>query len=162
MMLSQGIKDRVVICQRLLGEKDLPVPRRSKKGDAGFDLYCAEEKTLAPDEEAWICQGIRVKVPYGSVGMVFPRSSANKVGLHVKIGTIDAGYTGRMYAGVVNHAKVPVTIKRGDRICQLVPLALFPLMDESMMEVEEMPNTERGDSGFGSTGGEVKASAPKQ
>lgn len=138
-----------VLCVRAHGEYG--IPKRAKKGDAGFDLFCDEDVTVGVDDEASISQGIAVKVPDGAVGLILPRSSANKLGLHVKIGVIDSGYTGPLFALVHNIGKKAVEIKRGMRICQLIPIALHPVV-ESMDEVVQLPKTERGTSGFGSTG----------
>lgn len=138
-----------IICRR--HHQDHPVPKRSKHGDAGYDLYCDEDKIVPVGKEATIALGIDVKVPWGSVGLILPRSSANKLGLHVKVGVIDSGYTGPMFALVHNISDKPVEIKRGMRICQILPMMLMPCHDE-MQEVDEMPETERGTTGFGSTG----------
>lgn len=127
------------------------IPKRAKQGDAGFDLYCDEDKIIYVDDECSIAQGISIKIPDGAVGLILPRSSANKLGLHVKVGVIDSGYTGPLFALVHNIGKKPVEIKRGMRICQILPLSLHPVLD-SMVEVNTLPETERGQTGFGSTG----------
>lgn len=142
-----------IICKR--HHNDFPIPARAKDGDAGFDLYCDEDVIVPVGKEATIALGIDVKVPDGCVGFILPRSSANKLGLHVKIGVIDSGYTGAMYALVHNIGNKPVGITRGMRICQLLPMNLWPV-HPSMKEVDEMPKTERGTSGFGSTGDTAK------
>ena len=141
-----------VICVRTCF--DHYVPKRAKPGDAGFDLTCEEDRTIMPNEQAMISLGICMKVPEGSVGLLMPRSSLNKVGIHCYPGTIDSGYTGPMFALLRNTTPRPVEIKKGMRVCQLIPLQLFPVEDV-MEEVDEMPDTARGNTGFGSTGDAV-------
>lgn len=138
-----------ILCTR--HHKDHTVPQRAKTGDAGFDLFCDEDITVGVNEEASISLGIAIKIPDDAVGLILPRSSANKLGLHVKIGVIDSGYVGPLFALVHNISKKPVEIKRGMRICQVLPMALHQTM-RVMTEVIELPKTERGTSGFGSTG----------
>lgn len=138
-----------VLCIRT--QYDNPVPKKAKAGDAGYDLYCSEDKTLLPNEAAMVSLGIDIKVPDGSVGLLMPRSSLNKIGVHCYPGTIDSGYTGPMFAMLRNHTHRPVEIKKGMRVCQLIPLPMFAVTD-LMEEVMYMPETERGQTGFGSTG----------
>lgn len=134
-------------------DADLPVPSYAQAGDAGADLRSTIDLTLAPGERALIPTGVALALPFGYVGLVHPRSGlAAKHGITVvnAPGTIDAGYRGEIKVCLLNtDAHEPFVLKRGDRIAQLViqkfETALFTV-------VEELPDSERGSSGFGSTG----------
>jgi len=139
--------------QRLPHNPDLPLPSRQTPGAAGFDVASAEaEFTLAPGERRAIATGLVFELPEGLEMQVRPRSGlALKHGLTLPNapGTIDADYRGELKVIVQNGGAEPVTLKRGDRIAQLV-FARFeaPLLLESTT----LSATERGHGGFGSTG----------
>jgi dUTP pyrophosphatase len=129
------------------------VPAAAHPGDAGLDLRAAEPAKVAPGERAMIPTGVAVAIPDGHAGLVLPRSGlASKQGLTLanSPGLIDAGYRGEVIVAVVNldreHA---VTIETGDRIAQLVVVAV-PHVAPSL--VDELPPSQRGESGFGSSG----------
>ncbi len=137
--------------RKLRERVELPVPARS--GDAGLDLRAAEPAKVAPGERAMIPTGLAVAIPDGHAGLVLPRSGlASKQGLTLANapGLIDAGYRGEVIVAVVNldreHA---VVIEAGDRIAQLVVVALPAV---SPRFVEELPGSQRGEGGFGSSG----------
>jgi dUTP pyrophosphatase len=129
------------------------LPERAHPGDAGLDLRSAVDVEVAPGERAMVPTGIAVAIPAGHAGLVLPRSGlASTFGLTMANapGLIDAGYRGEVICAVVNlDRKDPVKIARGDRIAQLVVVAL-PGLDP--VWVGELPPTARGDGGFGSTG----------
>ena len=131
----------------------LPLPTYAHDGDAGLDLYAAVDVLLGPGERTSVGTGLAVAVPDGHVGLVHPRSGlADRagVGLVNAPGTIDAGYRGEIRVLLVNHdLAVPVRLRRGDRIAQLV---LQRVSRAAVVEVTELDGTARGSGGFGSTG----------
>ncbi|WP_239159077.1 dUTP diphosphatase [Winogradskya humida] len=138
---------------RLL-DPGLPVPSYAHPGDAGADLYAAESVQIAPGERAPVRTGLAIAIPEGFVGLVHPRSGlAAKLGVTVlnAPGTVDAGYRGEILVVLINHDLAnTVKISRGDRIAQLV----FQRVERAVFHVvDELPGTERGAGGHGSTGG---------
>ena len=130
-----------------------PLPQFAKPGDAGADLVAAERVVLQPGERVTVGTGVRVALPEGTVGFVVPRSGlAAKHGITVvnAPGTIDAGYRGELRVILLNtDAREAYTIETGDRIAQLIVLPIPPV---EFTTVDELPASERGESGFGSTG----------
>jgi dUTP pyrophosphatase len=137
--------------KRLRPEARLPVAQHP--GDAGLDLRAAADVVVAPGERAMVPTGLAVAIPEGHAGLVLPRSGlASKQGLTLANapGLIDAGYRGEVICAVVNLDRTqPVEIASGDRIAQLVLVALPGVVPAW---AEELPPTHRGDGGFGSTG----------
>ena len=137
--------------QRL--DPEMPLPERAHPGDAGFDLRSAVDIEVGPGERAMVPTGLAVAVPEGHAGLVLPRSGlASKHGLTMANapGLIDAGYRGELICAVVNlDREHPVKIGRGDRIAQLVIVAV-PDLEAGW--VDELPPSTRGAGGFGSTG----------
>jgi dUTP pyrophosphatase len=130
------------------------VPRYALPGDAGADLTLTEDVELAPLQRAVVGTGVAVAIPEGYAGFVHPRSGlAARHGLGVvnAPGTIDAGYRGEIMVILVNHDPThALTLRRGDRIAQLV---VQPVVRARFVPVEELPVSERGAGGHGSTGG---------
>lgn len=131
----------------------MPLPERAHPGDAGLDLRSAVDVEVAPGARALVPTGLAVAIPEGHAGLVLPRSGlASKVGLTLANapGLIDAGYRGEIVCAVVNLDRTePVRIARGDRIAQLVVVAV---PQATPVEVAELPGSVRGSGGFGSTG----------
>lgn len=129
------------------------LPTAQHPGDAGLDLRAAVDAEVLPGERAMVPTGIAVAIPEGYAGLVLPRSGlAATKGLTLANapGLIDAGYRGEVICAVVNlDPAETVKIAAGDRIAQLVIVAL-PVV--SPLWVEELPGSERGEDGFGSTG----------
>src|SRR3954471_16234287 len=129
-------------------------PRYALPGDAGADLSVADDVQLAPFERALVGTGVAVAIPEGYAGFVHPRSGlAHRLGLSLvnAPGTIDAGYRGEIKVNLINlDAVTPLTLRRGDRIAQLV---VQPVVRASFRPVAELPDSERGAGGHGSTGG---------
>ena len=122
------------------------------EGDAGLDIAANETVTLEPGERKLVGTGVRIAVPKGYVGLLFPRSgNAAKKGLTLanSVGVIDSGYRGEVKGIMVNLGSDPVTINSGERIMQLV---LVPFLSAVVTPVLELDETERGENGFGSTG----------
>ena len=134
-------------------DPDAVLPARAHPGDAGLDLRSAVDVEVAPGERALVPTGVAVAIPDGHAGLVLPRSGlASKHGLTMANapGLIDAGYRGEVICAVVNLDRdTPVRISKGDRIAQLVVVAVPELAAEW---VDELPPTTRGEGGFGSTG----------
>lgn len=134
-------------------DKDLPLPQRAHRGDAGVDLYATESIQIQPGHRALVGTGVALALPLGTVGLIHPRSGrALKEGLSIvnAPGTIDADYRGEIKVCLINlDPQTPISIERGQRIAQLV-IQKVELVD--FVEVEELDNTVRGAGGYGSTG----------
>ena len=136
------------------GCEDLPLPAHQTPGSAGLDLCAAVqgEVRLAPGERRAVPTGIRVAVPAGYEGQVRPRSGlALREGLALPNapGTIDADYRGEVQVILINLGRETVTLRRGQRIAQLV---VAPVAHVRVREVTALDATRRGDGGFGHTG----------
>jgi dUTP pyrophosphatase len=131
----------------------LPLPRFAKPGDAGADLYARIDLILAPGERALMPTGIAIALPPGFAAFIHPRSGlAIRDGLSMvnAPGTIDASYRGEVQVILVNmDTKNSISIKRGDRVAQLV---IQRVENVQIVPVDALPGTERGAGGFGSTG----------
>lgn len=130
----------------------LPVPRHAHPGDGAVDLYAREGIALDPGERAIVPTGIAIAIPDGHAGLVVPRSGlAARQGISVvnAPGLVDSGYRGEIKVILVNLGSSPVAISRGDRIAQLMVVAVA---HQELVVVDELPATERGEGGFGSTG----------
>jgi len=138
-------------------DAELPVPSYAHPGDAGADLYSAIELTLDPGERALVPTGIALALPEGYVALVHPRSGlAARHGISVvnSPGTIDAGYRGEVQVCLVNTDPTePFAVRRGDRIAQLV---IQRFETATFVEAVDLPESARGEGGYGSTGGFVQ------
>ncbi len=134
-------------------DADLSPPRYARPGDAGLDLLAAEGMTLKPGERAAVPTGIAVAIPEGYAGFVHARSGrALQEGLALvnAPGLVDSGYRGELKVVVVNLDPFePIHIARGDKVAQLVIQAVHSV---ELEPVENLPASERGTGGFGSTG----------
>ena len=143
-----------VLLKRLPQADDLPLPERATEDSAGFDLRACVEKELEilPGARALVPTGLSIQLPSGYEAQVRPRSGlALKQGLTLlnSPGTIDADYRGEIAAVMINLGQEPVTIRRGDRVAQLV-VQEVPRVRFS--EVKDLVETARGSGGFGHTG----------
>jgi dUTP pyrophosphatase len=131
----------------------LPLPAYAHPGDVGADLRAGADVVLPPGGRATVGTGIAIAVPEGYAAFVHPRSGlAAGHGITVvnAPGTIDAGYRGEVRVVLLNTDPAePFTVRRGDRIAQLV---VQPVAQARFLEVAELPPTPRGEGGFGSTG----------
>ncbi len=134
-------------------DPELPLPKFAKPGDAGADLYARIDLTLAPGERALMPTGIAIALPPGFAAFIHPRSGlAIRDGLSMvnAPGTIDASYRGEIQVILINmDTKNTIAIKRGDRVAQLV---IQRVENVRFVPVTQLPGTERGAGGFGSTG----------
>ncbi|MGH3368253.1 MAG: dUTP diphosphatase [Nocardioidaceae bacterium] len=132
----------------------LPMPSYAHPDDAGADLRTTVDVTLRPGERALLPTGIALALPRGYAAFAHPRSGlAARYGVSIvnAPGTIDAGYRGEIKVMLVNlDPRTSVTLHRGDRIAQLV---IQPVETARFVETEELPGSQRGDGGYGSTGG---------
>ena len=128
------------------------LPSRAYDGDAGLDLPAAEAVVLAPGERAVVGTGLAVAVPEGHAGFVQPRSGlAAKHGITIvnAPGLVDSGYRGEVKVVLLNTGDEPFEVEPGMRIAQFVVL---PVAAVELVEVAELPGTERGERGYGSSG----------
>jgi dUTP pyrophosphatase len=131
---------------------DATVPTQAYDGDAGLDLSAVEGVTLPPGGRAVVGTGVAVAIPDGYAGLVVPRSGlAARHGLS-KVNTpgiVDSGYRGEVKVVLLNTDRErPFTVEAGMRIAQLV---VVPLPTVRLLEVDELPRSERGERGFGSS-----------
>jgi dUTP pyrophosphatase len=128
------------------------VPERAYAGDAGVDLAACEPVTLAPGERALVPTGLAVAIPDGYAGFVQPRSGlATRHGVTIvnAPGLIDSGYRGEIQVVLLNTDKeATFSAEAGERIAQLV---ILPVPEVVLREVDELPSSERGVRGFGSS-----------
>jgi dUTP pyrophosphatase len=134
----------------------LPVPARAHPGDAGVDLAAREDVTLAPGQRALVGTGIAMALPDGFAAFVHPRSglaAREGLGLLNAPGTVDAGYRGEVRVCLVNHDPVhAVTVRRGDRVAQLIVQRVEQPRFRIVDDVASLPPSVRDTGGFGSTG----------
>lgn len=139
-----------VLIQRL--DEGLPLPSYAHAGDAGIDLLAAHDVILGPQERAGVSTGIAIAIPEGYAGYVQPRSGLavkHGIGIVNSPGLIDSGYRGEVKVVLVNLGAEKFEVHRGDKIAQLVVLAV-PLT--RLVAVDELPPSVRGENGFGSSG----------
>lgn len=131
---------------------DAVVPSRAYAGDAGLDLAAIERIELGPGERAVVPTGLAVAIPDGYAGFVQPRSGlASRHGITIvnAPGLVDSGYRGELMVVLHNTDRdEPFVVEAGMRIAQLVVLSI---PEVELVEVEELPATERGGRGFGSS-----------
>jgi dUTP pyrophosphatase len=133
---------------------DAIVPRYQTADAAGMDLHAAIDQPVhvAPGATVAIPTGLAMAIPRGYEGQVRPRSGLARkhaVTLTNSPGTIDSDFAGEIQVLLINHGREPFTIDPKDRIAQLV---IAPVLQAELVEVDELPVTERGAGGFGSTG----------
>jgi dUTP pyrophosphatase len=132
---------------------DAVVPGRAYDGDAGFDLAACEQVELEPGARAVVGTGIAVAIPPGHAGLVLPRSglaARNGVSVVNSPGLIDEGYRGEVKVILLNTDRTSrFVVEPGMRIAQLV---VVPIPTVELVDVPELPRSERGDGGLGSSG----------
>ena len=147
-------KPITIAVTRLPHAKDLALPAYATEHSAGMDLLAAvsETKILNAGERALIPTGLSIALPDGYEAQIRPRSGLalkNGISLVNSPGTIDADYRGEVGVIIINHGAEPFTIERGMRIAQMV---IAPYTRAAFSEVLELPSSDRGAGGFGSTG----------
>ena len=147
--MSQTLK-----IKRTEAAKRFPLMKVAKAGDVGFDLPACLPDTsiiIEPRTRGIIPTGIHLEIPDGYWASIEARSSTSKSMLICPKGVIDEGYRGELFAVLINVGDKPVTINDGDRYVQLIMHERI-VKDIEVEEVDELTPSERGDSGFGSTG----------
>jgi dUTP pyrophosphatase len=131
---------------------DAVLPSQAYAGDAGLDLAAADGLTIGPGERAVVGTGLAVAIPEGYTGLVVPRSglaARHGIGKVNSPGVIDAGYRGEVRVVLHNtDLEAPFTVEPGMRIAQLLVVPVPPV---KLVEVDELPASERGERGFGSS-----------
>lgn len=126
------------------------LPTYAHPGDAGMDIYALEEVVVEAGKRALIKTGIAMAIPAGYVGLLWDKSGlANKHGLTIIGGVIDAGYRGEILVGLLNTTEESHTFELGDKVTQML---IQPVISPTLVEVEELDETTRGEGRFGSTG----------
>lgn len=150
---SNAERPEVEVALRRL-DPGMPLPAYAHPGDAGADLHTAVDVRLTPGERVLVPTGVAIALPEGYVALVHPRSGlAARHGLSIvnTPGTVDAGYRGEIKVLLINlDPHEPLELTRGDRIAQLV----IQRVERARFEpVEVLPDSVRGEGGYGSTGG---------
>ena len=145
------------LIKRVNNARDLPLPTRQTLLSAGLDLYAniTINTTIKKGERILIPTGIQIALPFGYEAQIRPRSGlALKHGITVlnTPGTVDADYRGELCALLINHGEDDFTVKRGDRIAQMVIAKVEMATFTELSENEELPESIRGAGGYGSTG----------
>ena len=143
-----------ILLQRAPGTEDLPLPDYATSGSAGMDLLAAVDAdvVLRPGERSLVSTGIRAAIPEGFECQVRPRSGlALRHGISIvnSPGTIDSDYRGIIQVIMINHGSEPFTVRRGDRIAQMI---IAPVARAVLVETDDLPDTSRSGGGFGHTG----------
>ncbi len=128
---------------------DAKLPSYGHLGDAGLDLFSADDIVLEKGQALDVPTGIKVAVPEGYVGLVWDKSGVSLRGVHRLAGVIDSGYRGEVKVVLVNLSDEPFVISKGMKIAQLL---IQPVTTVKVVEVEDLEETPRGEGGFGSTG----------
>ena len=139
---------------RLKGNKDLPLPEYESEGSSGMDIRASikEPVLLKPGKIRLIPTGLSVSVPPGYEAQMRPRSGLalhNGIGMVNSPGTIDSDYRGEIGIIMINWGNEPFTIRRGDRIAQMIISRVYRA---ELTEVDDLDATSRGQGGFGHTG----------
>lgn len=125
-------------------------PVRATEQAAGYDIFCNGYYILKPNARALIGTGFAMAIPHGKVALIWPRSGlAAKFAINTLAGVVDSDYRGEVMVSLFNHGDEMVEFKPGDRIAQMLVQDVY---QRDVMIVDELPDTERGNGGFGSTG----------
>lgn len=136
----------------LIMAEDGMLPSYAKPGDAGADLRASHSGKIAPGKRLVVKTGVKIALPSGYVGLIHPRSGlAAKFGITVlnSPGTVDSGYRGEIMVTLLNTSEDDFRFKTGERIAQLV---IQSYETARFVVVAELPDSDRGESGFGSSG----------
>lgn len=126
------------------------LPKYAYEGDAGMDLFSFENMEVKAGERCLVSTGIKIAVPTGYAGLVWDKSGiATKHHITTIAGVIDSNYRGELKVALTNLGKESYNIKKGEKIAQML---IQPIVSGEIKEVEKLEDTERGESGFGSSG----------
>lgn len=144
---------------KLLNEESV-IPTKAHDNDAGFDLYSVEDCSIQPKQRKTVCTGVSLQLPDNYAGLIWPRSGLSvKKGIDVLAGVIDAGYRGEIMVCLYNTSFEAVHINRGDKIAQII---FQEVPRVSMIPVDSLESSQRGDNGFGSTDKQPKQRQEQQ
>lgn len=132
-----------------LFKPDIKLPVKSHLPDSGLDIFMPEGVVLQPFETATVSLQLAVAIPEGFAGMLVPRSSIAAKGLIIQTAIIDPDYTGDIHLIITNCSNQTHVIEKDQRVCSLV---VYSVLNPYIQIVDELPNTERGNNGLGSTG----------
>lgn len=126
------------------------LPCYAKSGDAGMDIFVAEDVTVNPGQSIGIKSGLAFEVPEGYVGLLWDKSGLSiKHGIKILGGVLDSGFRGEVIVGVINLGKESYTFEKGHKLTQML---IQPVERVEIEEVEILSESERGSGGLGSTG----------
>ncbi|XP_018333265.1 deoxyuridine 5'-triphosphate nucleotidohydrolase, mitochondrial isoform X3 [Agrilus planipennis] len=136
---------------RVIPEASAPSKESTKA--AGFDLRSAYDYVVPPQGKEIIDTGLKIQLPEGCYGRIAPRSGlAAKNFIDVGAGVVDEDYRGILKVVLFNHSQIPFSVKKGDRIAQLICERIYYPELEEVQELSELSKTKRGEGGLGSTG----------
>lgn len=139
---------RVVIKVKKISEEAI-IPSYAHSGDAGLDICSMEDIFLHPRERKRVRTGLKFELPEGYVGLIWDKSGLSfKSGIKTMAGVLDATYRGELFVVLVNLSDKDFEIKKGQKIAQML---VQKVEEAEILEVEELNETTRGESGFGST-----------
>ncbi|MEK6961533.1 MAG: dUTP diphosphatase [Nanoarchaeota archaeon] len=131
-------------------DKSVELPKYAKEGDAAFDLRSREEAVIEPGQVLTVATGIATAIPEGHVGLIWDRSGlAARHGIHTLAGVIDCGYRGEIGVVMRNSGTESFKVEKGMRIAQMI---VQPFVQARFEEVQELDQTQRGATAFGSSG----------
>nr|QBI90336.1 dUTPase [Trichoplusia ni single nucleopolyhedrovirus] len=130
--------------------KDAITPKRATAGSAGYDLFTPTNVCLKPRQWKVVDIGIAIQLPEKRYGRIAERSGlATKHGIGIQAGVIDTDYRGPIGVCLINKSRKEYNFKKGDKIAQMIVEAYYT---PTVLEIDELDDTDRGDAGFGSTG----------
>ena len=133
-----------------LVNEDATMPTRATDGSAGLDMYACQSAVIEAGKRTLVDTGVSIAIPHGYVGLIWPRSGlALKKGLDVGAGVIDSDYRNVIGVLLFNHTDDPYRVEPGDRIAQIL---IQPAVMVQPVQVSSLNQTDRGQSGYGSTG----------
>lgn len=130
-------------------EPGAKMPTKAHETDAGYDIYTPHELYVKAGESGAVHTGVHMIIPKGWCGMVMSKSGLNTKHDIKTTGLVDADYTGEIIIKVQNHGVKDYHFHRGEKVTQIV---IMPVTDTIFHEITELPDTERGSKGFGSSG----------
>ena len=144
-------EDEILFVKRLSPQAKLPT--KGSEGAAGYDLYATEYKRIAAHNHGLVGTGISMAIPYGYYGRIAARSGLSvKTGLMVNAGVIDSDYRGEIKVLFNNPTALDVEIQPGDKMAQIIMELIGDFDVEEITGKDELPASDRGEKGFGSTG----------
>jgi len=147
--MTSPARDPSLIVRCTVGPGGAP-PEYGSSGAAAADLRASAAVDIGPGERAAVPTGLRLEIPTGHVGLVWPRSGlAVRHGIDTLAGVIDSDYRGEVQVVLVNHGREAVSIAPGDRIAQIL---VQRVESPRFVPVAELGGSDRGEGGFGSTG----------